>query len=107
MSGIPQRGRECDCPAWVVQCVHFDGKVLVLASPASVRAEGKRRGASFAPHRRLPWAVYGPAVWAEDGPDALAATGLVRGPVVERFGTKKAIADEFRRREAELVEAQA
>ena len=29
----PPSGRECDCPPWVVRCVHFDGRTLVLLNP--------------------------------------------------------------------------
>ena len=29
----PPSGRECGCPPWVVRCVHFDGRTLVLLNP--------------------------------------------------------------------------
>ena len=28
------RGRECDCPAWVAQCAHFDGRRVILKEPS-------------------------------------------------------------------------
>ena len=29
----PPAGRECGCPPWVIRCVHFDGRTLVLLNP--------------------------------------------------------------------------
>ena len=97
-------GRECGCPPWVEQCVHFDGAVVVLTSPASVFAEGMRRGLN--PKRQPRWAVYGPAFW-EAELDSSISTGLVdaNGDSANYLFVEDEYAarDEFRRREALLV----
>ncbi len=52
--------QECGCPPWVVQCAHFEGQIVVLASPESQRQEAHRRKVK-AP-AVFHWLTFGPTV---------------------------------------------
>ena len=95
-------GRECPlCPAWVVRCAHWEGKVLVIAR--SIRRGGRRFPLSgLHPKVRFDYSVV--SGMFEDC--VCCGTEKALFPVDQAFDTDDlpAAEAEFARREAALLE---